>query len=68
MSHIHDMAKAYQEQLLHDAESDQVRIDVAPQKRERALAFIRGLLKAGKPAPVASQRRREAADLDVKPV
>lgn len=68
MSHNYDMAKAYQEQLLQDAERDPIGNNVASEKREGALAFIRGLLRAGKPERVASQRRREAADLDATPI
>lgn len=68
MSHMHKMAKAYQEQLLEDAEFDQGREDVKARQRKPAMAFIRSFLNGLKRTPQPSQRRRDAADLDAKPV
>jgi hypothetical protein len=68
MSHTYGLARAYQDQLLHDAEFDRIRDEAAPQKRKRALEFIRPVLRVWKPASVLSQSRLEAADLDANPV
>ena len=64
MSHLHSMANAYQEQLLQDAELDRVKIDAVPQKQTPALQFIRAVLRVLKRAAMATQQRREPADLD----
>jgi hypothetical protein len=80
MSHPHAMAKAYQEQLLHDAELDQIRNRIAPQERRpaqtRISIVLRGLkrrpdqalictvLRGLKRKPKASQPRRVPAGLD----
>lgn len=68
MSHIHNMAKAYQEQLLEDAELDRHREEVASQQRKPAVVFIRTLLRRLIQTPPPSQQRRDTADLDAKPV
>jgi uncharacterized protein (DUF2267 family) len=58
------MAKAYQEQLLHDAELDQIRNRIAAQKRKPAQALICTVLRGLKGRPNASQPRRVPAGLD----
>lgn len=68
MSHINKMAKAYQEQLLEDAELDQDRANVKARQRKPAIVFIRSFLNGLKRTPQPSQRRRDPADLDAKPV
>jgi hypothetical protein len=62
------MAKAYQEQLLQDSKLDRVKIDTAPQKRKPALEFIRTVLRVLKRSAIASQQRREPADLDANTI
>jgi len=64
MSYLYDMAKAYQEQLLRDAEPDPARNDAAIQKKKLAPELIRTALSVLKREPMVSQQRLDPASRD----